>query len=208
MQVAAALPTHLKPLKLFAYAQLHSDFDFNCTPLAPPGTKIIIHNKPAIRGSCATLGYEGWYIGPASNHYRCHTVNANHTTHERVADTVKFFPHYGKMPYQSSTENATISARELMHALQNTTPTSPFSNIGDKQMEALRQIAELFQQAVTKNNNTPTPSHLPPSHKRDKRHNHISRRHFKNMTRTHIDPTLSRTTTAINLRNFHTKIHC
>ena len=60
--------------KLSAYAQLHGAFDFNRTPLAPPGTKIIIHNKPAIRGSWATQVYEGWYIGPALNHYRCHTV--------------------------------------------------------------------------------------------------------------------------------------
>ena len=131
-------------------------------PLAPPGTKIIIHNKPAIRGSWATHGYEGWYIGPASNHYRCHTVYANHTAHKQVADTVEFFPHYGKMPYRSSTENATIIARELMHALQNPTPASPFSNIGDKQMEALHQLAKLFQQAVTKNNNTPN-SVVPPT---------------------------------------------
>ena len=87
---------------------------------------------------------------------------ANHTAHELVANTVEFFPHYGKMPYISSTENATIAARELTHALQNPTPASPFSNIGYKQMEALHQLAELFQQAVTKNNNTPN-SVAPPA---------------------------------------------
>ena len=118
-------PSRINP-KLSAYAQLHGAFDFNRTPLAPPGTKIIIHDKPAIRGSWATRGYEGWYIGPALNHYRCHTMYANHTAHERVADTVKFFSHCGKMPYRSSTENATIAARKLMHALQNPTPASPF----------------------------------------------------------------------------------
>ena len=62
-------PSRINP-KLSAYAQLHGAFDFNRTPLAPPGTKIIIHDKPAIRGSWATRGYEGWYIGPAPNHYR------------------------------------------------------------------------------------------------------------------------------------------
>ena len=102
--------------KLSAYAQHHDTFDFNRTPLAPPGTKIIIHNKPAIQRSWATQGYEGWYIGPALNHHRCYTVYANHTAHERVADTVEFSPHYGKIPYRSSTEHATIAARELTHA--------------------------------------------------------------------------------------------
>ena len=105
--------------------QLHGAFDFNRTPLAPPGTKIIIHDKPAIRGSWATRGCECWYIGPALNHYRCHTVYANHTANKRVADTVEFFPHYRKMPYRSSTENSTIAARELTHALQNPSPAPP-----------------------------------------------------------------------------------
>ena len=68
---------------------------------------------------------------------------------------MEFFPHYGKIPYRSSTENAIIDARKLTHALQNSSPASPFSNVGDKQMEALHQLAELFQQSVTKNNATP-----------------------------------------------------
>ena len=118
-------PSRINP-KLSAYAQLHGAFDFNRTPLAPTGTKTIIHDKPARRGSWATRGYEGWYIDPASNHYRCHTMYANHTAQERVVDTVEFFPHYGKMPYRSSTENVTIAARELRHALQNPTLASPF----------------------------------------------------------------------------------
>ena len=107
----------------------------------PPGTKIIIHDKPAIRGSLSTRGYEGWYIGPALNHHRCHTLYKKHTAHERVADTVEFSPHYGKMPYRSSAENVITAANELTHDLQNPSPASPFSNVGDKQMKALHQFA-------------------------------------------------------------------
>ena len=57
---------------------------------------------------------------------------------------------------------ATITARELTHALQNPTPASPFSKIGDKQMKTLHQLAELFQQAVTKSDNTSN-SVVPPN---------------------------------------------
>ena len=73
-------PLRINP-KLLAYAQLHSSFNFKRRPLAPPGTKIIIHNKPVIRGSWETRGYEGWYIGPASNHYCFHTVSGKTHTH-------------------------------------------------------------------------------------------------------------------------------
>ena len=97
-------PSRINP-KLSAYAQLHGAFVFNRTSLAPPGTQIIIPDNPAIRGSWATCGYEGWYIGSASNHYRCHTVYANHTANKQVTYTVEVFPHYGKMQYRSSTEN-------------------------------------------------------------------------------------------------------
>ena len=58
-------------------------------------------------------------------------------------------------------ENSTVTAREFTHALQNPFPASPFSNVGDKKMEALHQLAEIFQQAVTKNNDIPN-SVVPP----------------------------------------------
>ena len=37
--------------KLSAHAQVHGSFDLNATTIAPPGTKIIIHDKPIVRGS-------------------------------------------------------------------------------------------------------------------------------------------------------------
>ena len=35
-------------LLLSAYAYLYSNFNFNSTPLAPPGTKVVVHIKPTI----------------------------------------------------------------------------------------------------------------------------------------------------------------
>ena len=32
--------------KLSAYAQVHGAYDFNRTPMAPPGTQVITHEKP------------------------------------------------------------------------------------------------------------------------------------------------------------------
>ena len=55
---------------LSAYAHLFGPFDFNATPMAPPGTKVLIHEKPHQRATWAPYGVEGWYVGPAINHYR------------------------------------------------------------------------------------------------------------------------------------------
>jgi hypothetical protein len=56
-------------LQLSAQAHINGAFDFNRTPLAPPGTKVIIHEKPATRGTWAPRAVEGWYLGPAQRHY-------------------------------------------------------------------------------------------------------------------------------------------
>ena len=37
--------------KLSAYAHLEGAFDFNRTPLVPPGVKILVYERPSQRGS-------------------------------------------------------------------------------------------------------------------------------------------------------------
>ena len=37
--------SHLNP-NLSAYAYIYGIFNFNATPLAPPGTKVVVHIKP------------------------------------------------------------------------------------------------------------------------------------------------------------------
>ena len=54
--------------RLSAWAYLNGNHDFNRHPLAPPGTKNIIHLKPSNRPSWSFYGRMGWYIGPATSH--------------------------------------------------------------------------------------------------------------------------------------------
>ena len=56
---------------LSAHEQLHGIHDFNATPLAPPRTKCIAHEKSSQCGTWAPHGQHGWYIGVAPEHYRC-----------------------------------------------------------------------------------------------------------------------------------------
>jgi hypothetical protein len=51
-------------------AHMHGSFDFNRTPLAPPGTKVLTHEKPDVRETWAPHAVKGWYLGPAHRHYR------------------------------------------------------------------------------------------------------------------------------------------
>jgi hypothetical protein len=72
--------------KLSAHTALHSVLDYNKTPLAPLGTKVVIHEKTDKCKTWSTHGIDGWYIGPALEHYRCVDcyIPATHST--RIAD--------------------------------------------------------------------------------------------------------------------------
>ncbi len=54
-----------------ANQEVYGSFDFNKTPLAPLGTKALIYDDPASLASWVPHATDGFYVGPASNHYRC-----------------------------------------------------------------------------------------------------------------------------------------
>ena len=66
-------PSRINP-KLSAYEILNGVFDYNKTPIAPPGCKIVVHEPPNKRGTWDIHGVDGWYLGMAPDHYRCHRV--------------------------------------------------------------------------------------------------------------------------------------
>ena len=105
--------------KLSAYAQLHGIHDYNAHPVAPPGIQVLIHEKSNVRKTWSLHGVEGWYLGPAMEHYRCYRVIASKTGGERITDTVQFFPHDIPMPGTSAADRAAEAAIELTDAISN-----------------------------------------------------------------------------------------
>jgi hypothetical protein len=136
-------PARLNP-RLSAEAHRNGAFDYNRTPLAPPGTKVLVHETPANRQTWAPHGVSGWYIGAAPEHYRCHRMYITTTAAERIAKTVEFFPHDCAMPKTSSADNATQAALDLVDALENPSPAAPFATIGQEQLHAIRKLADIF----------------------------------------------------------------
>ena len=137
-----------------AHTILEGLFDFNRTPMAPPGTKILIHEKPAQRKSWDPHGTEGWYLGPAMEHYRCYQLFVNKTKAERITDTVEFFPEKVTMPYPTPTDIAIKAAHDLVSVLKQPTPSTPFAHIGHNQLQAIDQLADIFNQHRRKNTTT------------------------------------------------------
>ena len=130
--------------KLSAYAQVYGIFDYNRTPMAPPGIRVLVHEKPKVRGTWAPHAADGWYTGPALDHYRCYTVYINETRSTRITDTLQWFPTKVKMPYLSSIDEAVLASRALIHALLNPSPATPLPSISDAQRTAITQLAIIF----------------------------------------------------------------
>jgi hypothetical protein len=75
------------------------------------------------------------------------------TNAERTGDTVKFFLQHIQMPKLSSADVAMQAASDLIYALEHPTPATPF-DIGNEQVKATRQLANIFQQTTTSNKAT------------------------------------------------------
>jgi hypothetical protein len=148
--------------RLLAKAQLYGAFDYNKTPFAPPGTRVVVHETPGNRQIWDSHGVDGWCIGCAPKHYRYHRVYISKIASKRIADTVEFFPYHCEMLKTSSADAARHAAIALTHALQNPAPATPFAPIGDAQMRAIKQLANIFVTATNHNNaNTPTSLRVP-----------------------------------------------
>jgi hypothetical protein len=134
--------------KLSAYAQLHGQFDFNRTPLAPPGCESIIFNGPDQRASWDFHGEKAWYTEPAMEHYRCYKTVNPLTNRQRIADTIEFLPHDFEMPKLSSADLAAHAAADLTNALRNPHPAAPFLPPTAALSQELKQLADIFDQAA------------------------------------------------------------
>ena len=74
------------------YAAMVKEFNFNSTPLAPLGTKLLIHVKPYKRQTFGSHAIDGWYIGPSIDQYRCYSCYVPETGGISNSDIVDFFP--------------------------------------------------------------------------------------------------------------------
>jgi hypothetical protein len=70
--------------KMSAATHLDGQYEYNRSPMAPPGNIIIAHETPNHRRTWDPHGQDGRYIGPDLEHYRCYKVYINRTRSEIV----------------------------------------------------------------------------------------------------------------------------
>ncbi len=106
-----------------ANQEVYGSFDFNKTPLAPLGTRALIYDDPASRASWAPHATDGYYVGPASNHYRCLRFYIPATRRFRFSDRWRLYPAHSQVPVTSQHDLSISTAAELIKAFAATVPT-------------------------------------------------------------------------------------
>ena len=161
--------------KLSAYAFLFGNFDYNKTPIVPPGTRVLAHTKVSVRKTWEENGEEGWYVGPSMEHYRCIKVFFPKSRAERNVDTVTFFPSKLSFPEIKTDDFLKQAAEDIIHILTNpTATTTPSLKAGNSTKNALLELATILKRvdnvpvqkerdesAIFPKTNLPIDRHLP-----------------------------------------------
>ena len=114
-------------------------FDFNCTPMASPGTRVLIFEGTTKRPMFAQHGVEGWYWVPSPEHNQCYTVCVPSTHMERIVRTVDLFRCNFPVPKRLSTYTAFQAVEDLVETLNNPAPASLFA-VGDEEIQAIKTL--------------------------------------------------------------------
>jgi hypothetical protein len=96
-----------------AYEVLNGPYDWNRYPLAPIGCKAIVYEDGDTRGSWASRGVDGWYLGPSKNHYRCDHYYIPETRAYRISGSTELFPQHCQLPNLTNMQHLRALTKEI-----------------------------------------------------------------------------------------------
>jgi hypothetical protein len=137
--------------KLSAWEQIHGCYDFNKTPIAPIGIKVLAHEKPDNRKTWAPHAFEAWYVGPALNHYQCFTVWSKETRQLRIVNSLQWYPQKLAMPIASKVDLLRAAFEDVHHILVSPDIDIPLPLITPTVREELVTMTECLLRSQQRN---------------------------------------------------------
>ncbi|KAL7475044.1 hypothetical protein ACHAW6_000973 [Cyclotella cf. meneghiniana] len=128
-------------------------FSFDATPMAPLGTKFMLHVKPTCRHTWVYHSIKDWYFAPALNRYHCIKVVTD-TGAVHLDDTFTFLHHSLPTPTISNADCIIKAIQHLNKTIMTQPPTQP------DRLEAITNLCNLISitkpsaPSDTTNNNT------------------------------------------------------
>jgi hypothetical protein len=117
--------------------------DFNKTSLAPVGCRVLIHAKPVTCRSWDYRAKQGFYTGPALDHYRRYELVKLETKQKVISNTVEFRHAYLQIPAVSANDKFINGLQVMAGVLQNAPP--PTSSHQLDAIETLRTLLEKWK---------------------------------------------------------------
>jgi hypothetical protein len=115
-----------------ANQELCGPFDFNKMPLAPLRTKALVYDNPTTRATWVLHATDGFYVGPANDHYRRLCFYIPSTRCFPFADTWRLYPAHCQVPVASEHNKTLLAVADLFKQLGRTiltTASAPSSSI-------------------------------------------------------------------------------
>jgi hypothetical protein len=126
--------------KILAWEYFNGLFDFNKTPLAPVGCRVLIHARPATRQSWDYRAKQGFYVGPALDHYRCYKLIKSEMKQKVISNTGEFRHTYLQIPAVSADDKIINGLQVMEGALQNAPPPT-----SSRQLDAIETLHTLLE---------------------------------------------------------------
>jgi hypothetical protein len=127
-------------LKISTWEYFNGLFDFNKTPLAPVGCRVLIPAKPAKCRSWDYRAKQGYYVGPALDHYRCYKLVKSETKQKVISNTVEFRHAYLQISTVLEDDKIINGLQVMAGALQNAPPPT-----SSNQLDAIEMLRTLFE---------------------------------------------------------------
>ena len=123
---------------LSAWTAMEGEFHFDATPIAPPGTEMMMHDKPNRRKTWGYNAKKAWYLGPCLRHYRSVRGMLPSTKGERITDTFRFRHHAIDIPNLTPADRILEAAKQLDNAIQQQPKKAPMDE--HTAIELLREV--------------------------------------------------------------------
>jgi hypothetical protein len=107
------------------------------------GRRVLFHAKSVTRWSWDYRAKQGFYVGPALDHYRCYKLVRLETKQKVISDTNDFRHTYLQIPVLLADDKITNGLQVMVGALQNAPP--PTSSHQLDAIETLRMLLEKWK---------------------------------------------------------------
>ena len=131
--------------------------------MAPPGTRVIVHDKPGNITSWRNHGTSGWYIGPSLDHYICMQCYTPATNISRITDTLQYIPKTFAFPTTTTEDYLQQAIRDIIAITKDPRRHLIYCLMAMQQKNAINQIDHIFHRSISQPRlkNLPLPPLLP-----------------------------------------------